>query len=119
MAKNTDRKRMCYYVPADAFIEGCGWRPSVVVENEPGHCPTGTWPYHGRVGETLPYFWGDDPSPEGYDKACAAADSVNERMGISKKDAFEIVTSSMAASDRAYRTAKAKARRQLKKEGRR
>lgn len=83
-------KRSCYYIPADAFIEGRGYRVSVVFENQPGHHPTGTWPYNGRVGEKLPYFWGDDY--EGAKRICVAQ---NEQMGIGEEDAFDIVTSSM------------------------
>jgi hypothetical protein len=87
--------RVCYYIPIDGYVDGKGFRVSVVTENEPGHAPTGTWPYTGAVGETLPYFWGHD-----YDKATEAADVQNERMGISKRDAIEIVASSMGTGRR-------------------
>jgi hypothetical protein len=91
-------KRLCYYVPRDSFIEGRGYRVSVVREGESGHYPTGTWPYTGVVGETLPYFWGkrDEPdSDANYKAACETAASMNERMGHSDKDVMKIVVSSM------------------------
>lgn len=87
------KRRFCYFIPAEGYIEGHGWRPSVVFEGEPGHYPTGTWPYEGKPGQSCPYFWGHD-----YDKAVRICDQQNERMGISKALALEIVTSSMAVS---------------------
>jgi len=86
-------RRRCYFVPVDAFVEGQGWRPSIVFENESGHFPTGDWPYEGKPGQRAPWFWGPT-----YADAVAAADDMNERMGVTKKDAFEIVNSSMKAS---------------------
>jgi hypothetical protein len=88
--------RLCYYVPADAYVEGQGWRASVVREGESGHHPTGTWPYTGAVNQTMPYFWGHD-----YEEAKAEAAELNERMGISAADASAIVTSSMIAQNEA------------------
>jgi hypothetical protein len=85
-------RRRCYFVPVDALIKGRGWRPSVVFENEAGHYPMGDWPYDGKPGQREPWFWGPT-----YEDAVAAADDMNERMGVSKKDAFEIVNSSMRA----------------------
>lgn len=90
--------RMVYYVPEDAYVKGHGYRASVVVENEDGHYPTGSWPYDGKPGKSMPYFWGHD-----YDKACAMADKANEQLGISKEEAHKIVTSSMTASLRRSR----------------
>ena len=87
--------RICYYIPADGHIEGRGYRVSIVTENEPGHSPTGTWPYEGRPDQTLPYFWGDD-----FEAAKLVARDENDRLGLSERDAFDIVTSSMRGRGR-------------------
>lgn len=90
--KKTPKKTpgFCYFIPVDGFIKGHGHRVSVVYENESGHRPTGTWPYHGKVGEVLPYFWGQT-----YEEAIEACDLANARMGIDKVEAQRIVASSM------------------------
>lgn len=82
-------------IPADALIEGRGFRVSIVFENEPGHFPTGSWPYEGKPGQQAPWFWGED-----YKIACQLADEQNEIMGISKLEAIKIVASSMAGPGR-------------------
>lgn len=92
------RKRVCYYIPVDAYVEGEGFRVSVVTEGMPGHRPTGNWPYNGGPGEVRPYFWGHD-----YEKACDAAAAQNARMGLSKADTNEIILSSMFAKRRSRR----------------
>jgi hypothetical protein len=84
--------RRVYFIPVDGLVEGEGFRVSVVTEGEPGHTPTGTWPYSGDPGETAPYFWGDD-----YKKACAIAREQNAKMGITQEDELEIIASSMFA----------------------
>ena len=86
-------RRYAYFIPAEGYVEGHGWRPSVVFEGEPGHYPNGTWPYEGKAGQSAPWFWGHD-----YDAACHIADEQNERLGVSKQLALEIVNSSMAVS---------------------
>lgn len=92
--------RYCYYIPADAYVEGHGYRVSVVFENISGHIPTGTWPYEGKPGQVLPYFWGDD-----YKTAKEQAKRQNERLGLSSREAHEIVAHSMRpALERAQRT---------------
>lgn len=91
----SDPPRRCYFVPMDGFVDGAGYRASVVVEGQAGHHPTGSWPYHGRPGETRPYFWGND-----LEVAQKIADQMNERMGIDAKTAALIVASSMAAQMR-------------------
>jgi hypothetical protein len=83
--------RICYYIPVDGFIEGHGYRVSIVTENEAGHSPSGAWPYTGKPGETAPWFWGND-----YDKACEIAKKANERLGLTESDVLKIITSSMA-----------------------
>ena len=85
-------KRWCYFVPETAYVEGHGYRASIVVEGEAGHHPTGTWPYTGNVGETQPYFWGDD-----YETAKQAMDDQNRRLGLSDRDVYEILISSINA----------------------
>lgn len=84
---------MCFYIPDDAFIEGAGFRVSIVKRDEPGHCPTGTWPYEGKVGQTMPYFWGNTK-----EEAERIAQSQNARLGLTEADVQEIIDSSMRAS---------------------
>jgi hypothetical protein len=83
------------FIPADAFVKGQGFRVSLVVDGEDGHRPTGTWPYTGAVGESMPWFWGDD-----YKKACAIADDYNLSRGISPDEARAIVARSVEAQMR-------------------
>lgn len=85
--------RFCYYVPADSYIKGHGYRASIVFENEDGHRPTGTWPYEGKRGQTMPYFWGHDLKD-----AEVVADEMNRRLGLSQEDVNEIINSSMMSS---------------------
>jgi hypothetical protein len=91
-------KRLCYYIPRDSFVEGRGYRVAVVTEDTAGYCLTGTWPYTGAAGETLPYFWGkrdESDSNENYTDACKTAASLNAEMGITVEDAMNIIASSM------------------------
>jgi hypothetical protein len=91
-------KRLCYYIPRDSFVEGRGYRVAVVTEDTAGYVLTGTWPYTGAAGETLPYFWGkrDEPdSNENYKVACEAATFQNARMGHSDSEVMKIIASSM------------------------
>lgn len=95
-------KLVCY-VPIDGHVAGHGYRVSIVVEGESGHRPTGNWPYTGKVGETMPWFWGDD-----FEKAVELANEHNERMGISKEVAWKIIYASIQAS---MKTGKRKGKR--------
>lgn len=88
------RKRMCFFIPADGFVEGHGFRVSIVTEDEPGHCPTGTWPNDGTG--VMPYFWGPTMA-----EADAIAERQNAALGHSPKDVAIIISSSMAASRKA------------------
>ena len=88
-AKSDEPKRLVCYVPIDGFVPGHGYRVSFVTEGEAGHTPTGTWPY--TSGGTLPWFWGPTLKD-----AQEEAERQNEKMGISKREAFEIITASMA-----------------------
>lgn len=87
-------KRFCYFIPAEAFVPGNGYRVSIVIENEPGHFPTGNWPYEGKIDQRVPWFWGMT-----YEAACRIADEQNEKkLGLSKEDVFKILGSSIAAA---------------------
>lgn len=90
--------RIVAFIPIDGFVEGQGFRVSLVVEGEDGHHPTGNWPYHGRVDETLPWFWGND-----YDTAVKLAEEYNAEHGISKEEANKIVLASIEKSLRGSR----------------
>jgi len=81
-----------YYVPLDGstLVKGRGYRACIVFAGEDGFHPTGTWPYHGGVGETLPYFWGPTLTD-----ATKAAEDINERNGVTKEEAGLIVLRSM------------------------
>jgi hypothetical protein len=84
------RGRTCWYVPdVGAYYEGLGFRLSIVNEFERSHTPNGTWPYHGHVGETLPYA---QPTIE---LAKEMATRLNERLGLTERDCYEIVARSM------------------------
>lgn len=93
-------KKIVAYIPPGAFVEGQGFRVSFVVEGEDGHRPNGTWPYHGKPGESMPWFWGDD-----YAKAVEAAESYNAARGISKEEAAKIISDSIMRSMRSPRRA--------------
>jgi len=92
-------RRFAYYVPADGYVEGKGYRVSVVFEDEDGHYPTGTWPYEGKADQKMPWFWGG-VSHRAAEVQCKAE---NARMGVSELDAFKIVMSSMSAGRRGRR----------------
>ena len=58
------------------------YRVSIVVENDPGHYPTG--------GEDkLPWYWDEDTCKE-----------KNKELGFNPLEAYDIVSSSMAAQHR-------------------
>lgn len=84
-------KRFCYFIPAEGYVQGHGYRVSVVVENESGHFPTGDWPYEGKVDQRVPWFWG--ATYEGAMKICAAQ---NEKLGLTPEDVIAILGSSIA-----------------------
>jgi hypothetical protein len=81
---NTPRR--CFYIPPDAYVEGRGFVPSMVTENEPGHAPLG-----GSGEYSQPWYWGAD-----YVTATAIADTENRRLGLTPEDVAAIVISSMA-----------------------
>lgn len=94
IAKLFATRRWCYYIPADGFVKGYGYRVSIVFEHESGHFPTGDWPYEGKPGQRAPWWWGND-----FNDARAIAEEQNERLGISPREAAEIVASSMGVKE--------------------
>ena len=80
-----------WYIPIDAYIEGVGFRVSLVFEDEAGHYPTGTWPYHGQPGEKMPWFARTDS----YEQAKTIAKEINEDNGFSEREVAIIVARSM------------------------
>jgi hypothetical protein len=81
------RKRACFYIPSGAFVEGHGYVPSLVTENEPGHVPL-----MGNGPGSAPWYWGMT-----YEKACEIAEAENAKLGLDPRDVMAIVASSMAA----------------------
>jgi hypothetical protein len=77
--------RKCFYIPADAFVEGRGFVPSLVVEGEAGHSPL-----TGGPGGT-PWYWGMT-----YEFACQIANEQNARLGVTPEEALDIIASSVA-----------------------
>jgi hypothetical protein len=97
MTKNKTPRTVAWIDPT-GFVEEHGFRVSLVVEGESGHHPTGTWPYRGKPGETMPWFWGPTLA-----KAEAACDEYNKRRGISKEEAFKIIANTMVKGNKAAR----------------
>lgn len=95
------QRRMVAWIPDDAFVEGRGWRVSIVIEGEAGHHPTGDWPYEPRG--RLPWFWGRER--EDLAAARERAYEHNARGGISRADTDAIVLSSIGAQLREERGA--------------
>lgn len=88
-------EKFCYYIPVDGYVEGYGYRASVVYDGVAGHSPTGDWPYSGEPGQRLPWFWGMT-----HGEAEIVCKEENARLGVTEKEADLIVTSSMAAQNR-------------------
>jgi hypothetical protein len=82
-------KRTCFYIPLDAYVDGKGFIPSVVTEDEPGHAPLA-----GNGDFAQPYYWGAT-----YEEATAVAQAANARNGLTPGDVDTIVLSSMRASN--------------------
>ena len=97
-------RRFCAHIPPDAYVEGHGFRVSIVIEGESGHFPTGDDNWRTGRGRQ-PWFWGHD-----YDEAKAVALSYNrDTLKLTAKDCAEIVTSSIAAEAQPRRRAVLKA----------
>jgi hypothetical protein len=93
VSKMLSTRRWCYWIPADAYVEGKGYRVSIVFEYEAGHYPTGddAW-IGGDHAKRKPWFWGHS-----YEEAKKVADDMNQqRLGLSPRDAAHIVTTSMS-----------------------
>ena len=92
-----------YYVHDDGsgFVEGRGYRVAVVVAGEDGFHWTGTRPYTGAIGETLPYFWG----PTLDDAKRVAATQNERRFGVTPEVATIIILRSMSSGPRRRRRA--------------
>lgn len=82
-------QKLCYYIPIDGYVEGEGYRASIVIEGEPGHRPTGSTT---GMHKARPYFWGHD-----YETACEIAQEQNKRLGLTEDDITQIIASSMGA----------------------
>ena len=85
--------RMVYYVNESFYVHGKGFRPAIVVEGEDGHHPTGADDWETNPAARRPYFWGPTLAD-----AKEQARVMNERLGVSEKDADIIVTQSMVQS---------------------
>lgn len=85
--------RAVAFIPDDGFVKGHGWRAAFVVEGEHGYRPTGNWPYHGGVGETLPWFWGMDRA-----EADRRAVEYNRQRGFDETTVARIILGSMFPS---------------------
>lgn len=89
-------RRWRYWIPADGYVEGHGYRVSFVFEYESGHYPTGddAW-IAGDASKRKPWFWGHD-----YSEARKVAEDMNRtRLGLTAKDAAHIVTTSMSIKE--------------------
>lgn len=67
-----------------------GFIPSFVEEDEPGH-----WPMIGKGELAEPWYWGHDLA-----RAKQICDEANAKLGLTPKEALDVVVSSMAASNR-------------------
>lgn len=83
-------RRWIYYIPLDAFIEGYGFRVSIVIEGERGHFPTGDWPYIAKKGHRMPWFWGMT-----YEEAEQIAAEQNDKLGYDAATVWKILSSSV------------------------
>lgn len=93
-------RRWVYFVPVEGFIEGRGYRVSIVFEGESGHYPTGDGP-ESKLPEgqrRAPWYWG-----ETLEQAQDAADAANARLGYTPRDVAIIIGSSMARGRRGRR----------------
>lgn len=111
MAKPKREPRVIAWVSETTYVKDQGYRVSFVVEGEDGHRPTGDWPYRGKPGQTVPWFWG--PTLEDARRAC---DEYNGRLGVSREEAFKIVSGSIEAGiARTKRRAETEPRRNKKR----
>lgn len=90
-------RRWCYWIPADGYVEGKGYRVSIVFEYEAGHYPTGDDAFlAGDYSKKKPWFWGHS-----YEEAKKIAEDMNrDRRGLSPREAADLVTTSMSIKDK-------------------
>lgn len=97
VAELLSRRRWCYWIPAEGYVEGHGYRVAIVFEYEAGYYFTGddAW-IAGDPGARKPWFWGKT-----YEEAKKVAEDMNrDRLGLSDKEAHFIVTTSMSIKER-------------------
>lgn len=94
-AKPDPKARMILHVDETMYVEGHGFRPVFVVEGEDGYRDNGTWPYEGKNGQTMPWFFGHT-----IEMARKLVREHNERLGVSEEEAFKIVARNMARGRR-------------------
>lgn len=87
--------RWCYAIPANAYTDGQGIVPSLIVEGVPGH-----FPMLGNGPASSPWYWGKTRA-----EADATCERANAKRGISPDVAREIETASIAATMRTQNTA--------------
>lgn len=78
-------KRYAFTIVVEETDKRGNYVPCIAIENERGY-----YPLSGRGVGSSPWTWGSD-----YNKACEMADHFNEKLGLSKREAFKIVDSSM------------------------
>lgn len=83
--KDLSGKRFAYTIIISSTDEEGNFIPCIAIEDESGY-----YPMKGRGAHSTPWTWGKD-----YNKANEIADKMNEKMGISKREAFKIIASSM------------------------
>ena len=74
-------RRWCYFIPRNGFVQGEGYRVSIVFEGESGHFPTGT-------DTKAPWFWGTS-----YREAEEFCAEQNQRNGLDVGDVVAILRS--------------------------
>lgn len=84
--------RKCFWIPAEPYDEN-GYVPSLVTEGEPGHAPL-----TGKGSCAAPWYWGKT-----YEEAQRVCDKENDKLGVTPREAAEIVLSSMLATTAATR----------------
>lgn len=87
--------RQVLHVDETMYVEGHGFRPVFVIEGEQGYRENGTWPYEGKPGQVMPWFFG--PTIVEARRQCA---QMNERLGISEREAVMIVALAMTGGRR-------------------
>jgi len=102
--------RQVLHVDETMFYEGHGFRPVFVIEGETGYHENGTWPYEDKVGQVMPWFFG--PTIEDARRQVA---QMNERLGISEREAVMIVALAMGGGPRQSVQAMTDGKRQRKK----